>query len=254
MYLAISILGSLLFFIFIVWFVVFHYLPKYYVGITQNETSKSPYRLARITRKILSFIHGFFVLMLIFIPPILSGVLIYHAGDPEWKADIIVFTGLSIDQKQLPDLNAYGISDQKINGMTLDWSIMPLKTTNKLSYYLHHAGNLILTIGYLYFFLQARNLFVSLSFGKAFTHKNSVRLKKIGFVILASQVFTPLWRYFVWRATFMNLSLNTGTVHLSPPWPFDPDIYIVILGLALLVFSGIVKEAKQMSDEQRLTI
>lgn len=241
MYHAIIVIASVLFFIFLVWFVVCYYLQKYYVPIPQKETSKSPYRLARITRKILSFLHGALLITIIIALPVQTGILLYHAGDPEWKADIAVFTHLSIDQEQLPDLN---INDGN----------MALTTSNKLSIIIFYAGLWINIIGSLYFTLQARNLFVYFSFGTGFTRKNSVRLKKIGFVILASQVFNPLWRYFVWRTSYMDLSFNTGPVHLSPPWPFCPDINIVILGLALLVFSGIVKEAKQMSDEQRLTI
>ena len=249
MNLFIIVTASLLFFIFLVWFVVFHYLKKYYVPIPQKETSKSPYRLARITRKILSFIHGFTLITIIIAIPAQTGILLYHAGNPEWKADIEVYTHLSIDQEQLPDLKAYGISEQYVNDGN-----MTLTTSNKLPLIFYWAGYWIYVIGSLYFTLQARNLFVSLSFGKTFTRKNSVRIKKIGIVILASQVFNPLWQYFVWRTAYMDISFKTGPVHLSSPLPFCPDIDFVILGLALLVFSGIVKEAKQLSDEQRLTI
>lgn len=249
MYHAIIVIASLLFFIFIVWFVVSYYLKKYYLPIPQKETSRSPYRLARITRKILSFFHGLSLLIIIIGLPVQTGVFLYNADDPEWKADIAVFTHLSIDQEQLPDLKSYGISEQYMSDGN-----MTLTTSNKLSYIFYWAGFWIYIIGSLYFTLQARNIFVSLSFGNTFTRKNSVRLKKIGFVILASQVFNPLWQYFVWHTTYMDFSFNTGPVHLSPPWPVCPDLDIVTLGLALLVFSGIVKEAKQMSDEQRLTI
>ena len=107
------------------------------------------------------------------------------------------------------------------------------------------------------YFLVYSFPFASLSLGKAFTHKNASRLKKIAFVIIASQITGPLIDYFVWRSTLQHISFNTSGVQLFPPlWNsiLGPNPDLIILGLALLVLSGVLKEAKQMSDEQRLTI
>ncbi len=134
--------------------------------------------------------------------------------------------------------------------------ILLFNTASRATRYLFLTGDVLSLLFSLYLALQARNLFTSLNLGKIFSHKNVIRLKKIAFVIIASQIIGPLIEYLIWRSTLHHVTFRTSGVQLLPPLQavLAPIPDLIIVGLALLVLAGVLKETKQMRDEQRLTI
>ena len=240
-----------LYFVFILWFVFSRYLPRYYVKITREESAASPYRIACLVRRIFSVMHGLLLIGTI-IAPLLFYTTYVSADDPERADPITVSSAFKLDQSLLPDLEISGVNDTSIKGVIT----MTGNTSSQTAHYLFDTGILINLLFGLYFGLHARNLFASLSLGKAFTRKNATRLKKMAFVTIASQITVPLINYVVWRSALQHVSFNTGGFQLRPPFleSWGPHLNLIVFGLALLVLSGVLKEAKQVTDEQRLTI
>ena len=63
---------------------------------------------------------------------------------------------------------------------------------------------------------------------------------------------TPLLQYFGCGAVLKDISFNTPAIQLDPSFGVYPEF--IILGLTLLILSGVLKEAVKIHDEHRLTI
>lgn len=233
---------------FLFWFITRYYLPRYYAPVSNAETSGAHYRLARVVRRILSVIHGLLFFTLIVWLPFWIVMTLSQLGSPEWGIDIAGYSGFRIDLNLLPTLEATGLRDPVISGKTL----LSIDTSNRLAWNLFAISTFLGNIIGLYVVLQMRNIFVSLSSGEAFTITNSKRLKKIGVVIIAAYLAAPLVQYYGWGAVLKDISFNTAGIALYPA--FELDLVGILIGLGTLVLSGVINEAVQMQDEQKLTI
>jgi hypothetical protein len=232
----------------VVWFIGRRYLPRYYATVSNAGNSASPYRLARLVRRVLSIVHSFVFFIVIAWPALWFVIGLSQTGRPEWGADIKMYSGFKLDLSLLPALEASGLRNQVISGKTM----LNIDTANRFAVYLFAATTYLQAVIVLYIVLQLRNIFVSLSNGEAFTSANPKRLKKIAVTILAWQLAAPLLQYYGWGAMLKNITLNTQAIQLYPA--FQLNLIGIFTGLAVLVLSGVLNEAVQIREEQRLTI
>ena len=232
---------------FIIWFVKDRYLPKYYVTITRVDSSASPYRLARVVRQILSFIHWLlFIYVIVYLPiciPMCSPQISNCCG-----ADLLLYAYFKLDLSMLASLETSGLHGQIIKHR----GHLIINTSNHFAWYLMSIWEYLACLSYLYGALQIRNILVSLNLGKAFTRKNSTRLNRMAVLILFWQVATPLLQYFGCGTVLKDISFNTQAIQLEPS--FAVEWRFIILGLLFLVLSGVLKEAVKIKNENRLTI
>ncbi len=233
---------------FILWFIGRRYLPRYYARVSGAGGSASPYRLAGMVRRILSLAHFLFFFAVIIWPPIYLIMTMSQTGQSGWGADIGVFSGFKFDLSLLPNLEASGLREQVFGGKTL----LNIDTSNGFAWHLFAVSTYMKALISFYVVLQLRNIFVSLGNGEVFTRINTTRVKKIALAILASQLAAPLLQYFGWGAVLKDISFNTQAIQLYPA--YELNLLGIFTGLALLVLSGVINEAVQMRDEQRLTI
>ena len=172
------------------------------------------------------------------------------SGPATWGVDISIFSRFIIDMTAFTQnvAESAGVRDPIISGKAM----LNIDTSSLHALYLFTA---ILEVGGivgLYILIQLRALFASLESGMSFTHENSGRIRKIGFVVIIWAVINPLLQYFGGRAILAEYSLNVPGVQLSPA--FDLNGMAIFIGLAMIVLSGVLNEAANMRELQELTI
>ena len=207
--------------------------------------------LTRIVKRILDVFRIVAFISLILWPLFVVAVTIGHYSHPDtWGVDIGVFSRFIIDLNAIAgDLtDSAGVRDPLITGQAM----LSIDTSSLHALYLFTAVTEVGGIVGLYVLIQLRALFGSLVSGVSFTPENSVRIKKIGFVVIAWTVVSPLLQYFGGRAILAEYSLNVPGIQLSPA--FELNGLGILIGLAMIVLSGILNEATSMHKFQQLTI
>jgi hypothetical protein len=125
-------------------------------------------------------------------------------------------------------------------------------TRSQLSWYLSGAISEVLLFIFLYGLLTMRKLFISLAEGSTFTQENAERIRKIGYVFIGFHIVSPLLQYFGSRIMLSDIAFNAPGIQLYPAFEFN--IGGIFAGFAIIVLSGILREAVSMHQDQSLTI
>jgi hypothetical protein len=211
------------------------------------RTEDNPYRLARFVHGVLSVAHAFAFLAAIVWPPIWVATVLAQPDNNNLMS-MKIFSGFYLDLGQFPGLEVTGLRSNILNGT------MEFRTDafNLVQWFLYSVAREIRALLALFVILHLRNIFAAITNGDAFTYANAQRLKWIGVVVLAAYMLAPLWQYFIWAAVINGIDINTAGLTFSPA--FDPSYRALFVGLVVLVLSGVLKEAVQLHEEQRLTI
>jgi hypothetical protein len=97
-----------------------------------------------------------------------------------------------------------------------------------------------------------RRLFASLLDGDTFTAENADRMKMIGYTFVGWNVIAPIMQYLGSRSLLGDIVFTAPGIHLFPG--FQINIGGLFAGLAIVVLSGVLREAVDMRYEQELTI
>ena len=100
--------------------------------------------------------------------------------------------------------------------------------------------------------IQFRAMVMSLQSGLSFSAENSMRIKRIGIATIVWNIFIPILQYFGWGAFIKGIVFNTQGIQFYPA--FELNVLGLLTGLMLMVLSGLLNEAAQISKEQELTI
>ncbi len=125
-------------------------------------------------------------------------------------------------------------------------------TRGQLSWFVSGAISELLLFIFLYGLLTMRKLFISLAAGDTFTRENTERIRKIGYVFVGFNIVSPLLQYFGGRIMLHDVAFNVPGIHLYPAFEFN--IGGIFAGFAIIVLSGVLREAVTMHQEQSLTI
>jgi len=150
-------------------------------------------------------------------------------------------TGLAVESGNKAELILSGRGDVRLNN-----------TRSQLSWYLSGAISEVLLFIFLYGLLIMRKLFISLAEGNTFTQENTERIRKIGYVFIGLNLLSPLLQYFGGRIMLHDVAFNMPGFHLYPAFEFN--IGGIFAGFAIIVLSGVLREAVSMHQEQSLTI
>jgi hypothetical protein len=105
---------------------------------------------------------------------------------------------------------------------------------------------------FLYGLYQLRSLFASLVKDMSFTEENAVRIKRVGLVLIGWQIFAPFMQYISGQIMLNEIGLAIQGVQLYPA--LEINVAGLFVGLAVMVLSGVLREAAGMHEEQSLTI
>jgi hypothetical protein len=118
---------------------------------------------------------------------------------------------------------------------------------------LHFASMFFFLVGILtvlYAVWTLRKILQSVLAGEPFAPVNSLRLRRIGFVVLALTVLLPLAEYWIGRTVLYRLPVHD--LSLCPAFRFYPDG--VLIGLLFLVLSTIFRHGAELEEERSLTV
>jgi hypothetical protein len=207
--------------------------------------------LTRVVKRILDLFRILAIASLILWPLFVVIVTVGHFSQPEtWGVDIGVFARFIIDLSAIAGdvTSSSGVRDPIISGKAM----LNIDTSSLHALYLFTAITELGGIVGLYVLIQLRALFASLVDGASFTSENFGRIRKIGVVVIGWALISPLLQYFGGQAILAEYSLNVAGIQLSPA--FDLNGLGILIGLAMIVLSGVLNEAASMQELQELTI
>lgn len=209
-------------------------------------------RLARLVKRFLDLI-WFILLFTAIIWPIAVIVIgLSIPADAEQRTtDVNIFLGFKIHPGVATELVAESarIGDALISGRG---EVKINNTRGLLAWYLSGAMTEIMGFIALYGLAQMRKLFASLIRGESFARENAGRIKKIGYIFIGWHISLPILQYFGGRMVLNDIAFNVPGIQLYPAFEFN--IAGIFAGLAIIVLSGILREAASIHEEQALTI
>ncbi len=211
-------------------------------------TNTGQKRLTRLVKRFLD-IAWFILLSAVIIWPIVSvGVGLNLFFDPEVR-DVEVYLGFEIqpDSSEAATVSADG-QEPLIRGR----SEVQVNTPSLFAWYLAAIISEVGMLIVLYGLMHLRTLFASLAEDESFSNENAERIKKIGLIVIGWHVIIPLMQYFGGRAILSDIELSVRGIQLSPGYDFTPSGLVV--GLAIVVLSAVLREAANLHQDQSLTI
>jgi len=215
-------------------------------------TTTQQNKLTVLVKRFLGFFRILFVAVAVVWPITVMVVGLNIPTDPELRhTDINAYISFHINSdvatKQLATTADGGVLLMKGQG-----EVLLNNTLGSMSWYLAGAISEILLLIFLYGLFTMRELFVSLAEGNTFTQVNVDRVKKIGLVMLGWHIIAPAFQYFGGRIMLEDIAFNVPGIHLFPS--FELNIGGIFTGLAIIVLSGVLKEATGIHHDQTLTI
>ena len=247
---SIFILGTaLVVYIFIVVKISLYVKKKYNLQgdkLLINNTVK--WSLTNIVKRTLDFFLAIFYAIVILWLPVLVVMAISQQQVDTWGFDVPAYAGYSFDFNQLQNVDVSGLRHPEISGK----SIITFDTSSHYAWYLFAATQFISAMVALFVVIQLRAMVMSLQSGLSFSTENASRIKRIGIVTIIWNIITPLNQYYSWGAFIKEIVFNTRAIQFYPA--FELNVLGLVIGLLLMVLSGLLNEAAQISREQELTI
>jgi len=209
-------------------------------------------KLTVLVKRFLDFLRVFFLAVAVIWPITVMVVGLNIPSDPAQRhADVSVFTSFHINSDVSTDsATTPGNAGERV--MSGRGEVRLNNTKSRLSWYLSGAISEILLLVFLYGLLAMRRLFASLTEGSTFTDQNAERLRKIGYVFIGFHVVSPVLQYFGSRMMLQDIAFNVPGIELFPA--FELNIGGLFAGFAIIVFSGVLREANSIHQDQSLTI
>ncbi|MFT5098895.1 MAG: hypothetical protein ACI9HY_001009 [Planctomycetaceae bacterium] len=209
-------------------------------------------KLTLLVKRSLDVLRIFFFIVAVVWPIAVLVVGFSMPDDPDERtSDVSVFLNfrinsdvsneLTVQPESKSELLIRGRGDLQLNN-----------TRSQLSWFLSGAISEVLLFIFLYGLLTMRKLFASLIEKNTFTFENAERIKKIGYVFVVWHCVSPLLQYFGSRIMLQDIAFNAPGIELFPA--FELNLGGIFAGFAIIVLSGILREAANIHHDQSLTI
>jgi hypothetical protein len=239
-----SIFFALLYLPFL-WWLARRLLPG---QIKLAATTSATASLARKTHKFLGFLQWLFIILVAFWLPA-SLVLVFSALEPGHTPGFVsIFVNLHIDLSGLPGIEAQGLGSPILNGTTE----LSIPSPHLLTFFIFQATSLVKGALTIYVLFQLRNILASYCNGDSFSSGNSLRLDRIGKVLVFAYCFGPFWHFFLSGSVINGISFSSEAISVTTST--SGSLLGVFVGIGLLILAGVIREAEQIRKEQRLTI
>ena len=165
-----------------------------------------------------------------------------------WGMDISIFSGFKIDIDALAGVTSEGLRQPQISGKAM----INIDTSSLFAWYLFTTMQLVSVLSAFYVVIQLRSMMIALQQGQSFISENALRIKRIGIVIIIWSFLNPLLQYFGWGIVVNEISFSSEAIQLYPA--FQMNSMGILMGVLMMVLSGLLKEATGIYKEQELTI
>jgi len=209
-------------------------------------------KLTILVKRFLDVIWFLFLIVAVIWPVTVMVIGLSIPSDPEQRhTDVNVFLNFHVNSEVSTELAT--TSDKGSELILSGRGDLKLSNTrSRLSWYLSGAISEVLLFIFLYGLLAMRKLFASLAEGSTFTEENAERVRKVGYVFIGWHIVSPVLQYFGSRMMLHDIAFNVPGVQLFPG--FEINIGGVFAGFAIIVLSGVLREAASIHHEQSLTI
>jgi hypothetical protein len=209
-------------------------------------------KLTKWVKRFLDVMRMLFLAVAVVWPVTVMVVGLSIPSDPEQRhTDVSVFSNYKI-HSELSTENADSSGNEAELVMSGQGNVLLNNTHSRMSWYLSGAISEALLFVFLYGLLTLRSLFGSLLKGSTFTEENAKRLTKVGYVFIGFHIISPILQYVGGRIMLNDIALNVPGVSLYPG--FELNIGGLFAGAAIIVLSGVLREATSIHQEQELTI
>ena len=211
-----------------------------------------PNKLTKVVKRFLDLTWFLFLFLSIVWPIAVIIVGLSISSDPDQRhADINVFSSFQINSDISTELEE---SDANKSSLILSGrgDLKIENTRSRLSWYLSGAISQVMLFIFLYGLRAMRKLFTSLAAGETFTGQNIESTRMVAYVVIAWHTVFPLLQYFGSRIMLHDIAFDVPGIQLYPAFQVDPGG--IFIGLAILVLSGVLREAVNIHKEQALTI
>jgi hypothetical protein len=209
-------------------------------------------KLTMLVKRFLDVLRFLFLAVAVIWPVTVILVGLSISSDPEQRhTDVDVFLNFRVSSEASTELATTSGSEGELL-LKGRGDVQLNNTQSHLSWYLSGAISEVLLFIFLYGLLTMRKLFASLIEGNTFTEENAERIRRIGYVFIGWHVISPALQYFGSRIMLNDIAFNVPGIQLYPGFEFN--IGGVFAGFAIIVLSGVLREAAGMHQEQSLTI
>jgi hypothetical protein len=104
----------------------------------------------------------------------------------------------------------------------------------------------------LYILLQLRAVFATLASGENFAKGNAELIRRVGIVAIGWALIGPILQYLGGRMILDAYALSFSGIELAPA--FELNGLAIFIGVSMLVLAGVLREAADIHETQRLTI
>ena len=215
-------------------------------------STKQQNKLTKWVKRFLDVMRMFFLIVAVIWPITVMVVGLSIPSDPEQRhTDVSVFSNYKIHSELIAE-NAGSSGNRSELVMSGKGNVLLNNTKSRMSWYLSGAISEVLLFVFLFGLLTLRSLFVSLNEGSTFTEQNAQRLTKVGYVLIGFHIISPILQYVGSRIMLNDIALNVPGVSLYPG--FELNVGGLFAGAAIIVLSGVLREATSIHQEQELTI
>ncbi len=209
-------------------------------------------KLTVLVKRFLDVIWFLFLIVAVIWPVTVLVIGLSIPSDPELRhTDVNVFLSFHVNSEVStePSISSDNSGELILSGRG---DLKLSNTRSRISWYLSGAISEVLLFIFLYGLLAMRKLFASLAEGSTFTEENAERIRKVGYVFIGWHIVSPVLQYIGSRAMLHDIAFNVPGVQLYPG--FEINIGGVFAGFAIIVLSGVLREAASIHQEQSLTI
>jgi hypothetical protein len=215
-------------------------------------SSNEPNRLTHLVKRALDLLRIFMLVVAIAWPVVVLVVGLGISTEPDDRhTDIYSFLNFRVLAQEAIDTPAVRVDAGQVL-VSGDGSLKLNNTKSNLAWWVTGASTEILLLIAFYGVLIARKLFTSLARGDTFSNSNANHVRHLGWVVVAWQVVAPLLVYFGGVLVLNDLAYDVPGIELYPD--ISVNLGGMLIGAAILVLAGVLREAAAMHEDQALTI
>ena len=209
-------------------------------------------KLTKLVKRFVNLTWYLFVFLAVAWPIVVLVVGLSISADPDNRhVDIHMFSGFKINSDvstELADPN----EDGAVMLLSGRGDLKIENTHSRLSWYLSAVMSQVMLFIFLFGLWQMRSLFTSLAAGDTFTLENTEHVRVLAYVVIAWNIILPALQYVGGRVMLNDIAFDVPGIRLYPS--FELNVGGIFVGLAILVLSGVLREALRIKQDQALTI
>jgi hypothetical protein len=223
-------------------------IKHYWDTAETNSNTAIDTPLTAFAQKSLGFLLSLQIIVFLVIPLVVLVVTFTNTFEASWGIDISIFSGFNMDLSKFPGVEYAGLRQPEISGKAM----INIDTHSINAWYLSIAIKELYLLFSLYVIFQLRSLVICIRKGLTFSNDNSKRLENIGIAIIGFNIIIPFVQYFGWGFIVNTITFNTDGFSLFPA--LELNMRDIAIGLMIIIFARILKQATDIQKEQELTI